>query len=93
MRCRRCLRAILLDALALIVTGCAGSPGKLSVNLSALKECQRLGGAVRPPAINDDTDYRELAENALARLNQANRGSAAHARCDRKVISDYAKAG
>jgi hypothetical protein len=51
-----------------------------------------LGGYVSPPSIEADTDYRKLSADALARLNKANRGSAARTRCEQKVIDDYAKA-
>lgn len=38
------------------------------------------------------TDYADLSAAALATINRANRGSAARARCEDKVIDDYAKA-
>ena len=75
---------------ALILSSCASSPGELKVKLT--DQCQKLGGYVSPPSIEADTDYRKLSADALARLNKANRGSAARTRCEQKVIDDYAKA-
>ena len=83
----------ILSVLVLMLPGCATSPGKLTVDLSALKECRRLGPRQPVPRIDADTDYRTLAAEALAGLNKANRGSAARTRCDDKVIQSYATAG
>ena len=73
-------------------TSCAPLLGKLSVDLKALKECQRIGGHVPVPKIDADTDYRELAPHALASVNQANRGSDARTRCENHVIEAYEQA-
>jgi hypothetical protein len=92
MRFRRFLPPTMFAVLAMILSACASSPGKLAVNLGAVKECQRLGRPVPVPDIQADTDYRDLSAQALAALNKANRGSAARTACENKVVSDYAKA-
>lgn len=83
-------RATTLVALAMMLTSCASSPGSLAVKLT--DQCLRLGGIVPPPSITAASDYRELASDTLARLNRANRGSAARTRCEQQVINEYAAA-
>lgn len=95
MRCRRSLPltlAMTLFVSAPMLGSCAQSPGHLSVNLSALKQCQKLGGRQPVPEIDDTSDYRDISPEALAALKKANDGSAARTRCEDKVIADYAKA-
>lgn len=77
---------------ALILAGCAGSPGKLAVDLTALKECQRLGNPVKVPEIGPETDYRDLSAESLGQIVKANKGAAARTRCENGVIAKYAKA-
>lgn len=83
-------RPILCVVWAMTLASCASSPGELKVKLT--DECLRLGGTVAPPDIDASTDYRKLSADALAKLNRANRGSAARTRCERKVIDNYANA-
>ena len=86
------LRLAILSALiAPTLCGCAGSLGKLDVDLAALKECQRLKGPVPVPQIAD-SDYRVLSAQALAQLKKANGKDAARTRCEQNVIDKYAKA-
>lgn len=81
--------AILTILLPLIVSGCAGSQGKLSVDLSGLKECKRLGGPRPIPPIEN---YRRLAPAALAELNKANAADARRTKCEDMVIEKYKQA-
>lgn len=95
MRCHRLLPLIFAIALfvsAPMLTACAPSLGHLSVDLSALKECQKLGKKQPVPEISETSDYRDLSPEALAALKKANDGIGARTRCEDKVIADYAKA-
>lgn len=93
MRCPPwCLRLATLSALAPMLAGCASSLGKLTVDLSALKECRRLTPSLSQPPIGEDSDYRDLAAQGLGQLSKANRGIVARNRCDDRVIDDYASA-
>lgn len=93
MRCRPLLKLAILSGLVPMLPGCAGSLGKLNVDLKALKECQRLDGSRSTPSITEDTDYRDLAADALAHMNKANAASARRTKCENDVIAKYAKAG
>lgn len=86
------LRLATLTALALMLAGCAGSLGRLAVDLSALKECRKLTPQLNPPPIGEDSDYRDLAAQGLGQLSKANRGIVGRNRCDDRVIDDYARA-
>jgi hypothetical protein len=83
------LRAIPIVSILFLASGCATSPGRLNVDLSALKECKRVGGQVPIPAIDD---YRKVSALALGGLHKANQRLAARDRCDDKVIAKYATA-
>lgn len=86
-------RSATLSLLTLLtLSGCATSPGKLSVDLSAVKECQKLGGPVEVPLIKG-SDYRTLSAQALGQINKANVGEARRTNCEDGVVDDYAKAG
>ena len=94
MRCRLwCLRLATLSALATTLAGCASSLGKLTVDLSGLKECRRLTPPASLPPVGEDSDYRDLAAQGFGQLNKTNKAIAARNRCDDKVINDYAKVG
>lgn len=92
MRCLRHLLPATLILSAPLLASCAGSPGKLSVNLQAIKECQRLGGNVAVPSITVKSDYRILSAQALGQINQANRGARQRTACEDKVINEFAGA-
>lgn len=92
MPSRRLLRLAILSSSALTLIGCAGSPGKLSVDLQAIKECQRLGGQVAVPEIGPKTDYRVLSAQALGQVNKANVGAAKRTICEDEVVDEYANA-
>lgn len=83
------LRAILSVSILFLVSNCASSPGRLAVDLQALKECKRLGGPVTIPPIDD---YRKVSARALGGLRKANSRLVARDRCDDKVIAKYAAA-
>ena len=83
----------ILSASALMLLGCVGSQGKLSVDLKqSIAACQRLGGERPIPVITEDTDYRDLSSKALAELNKGNSGARARKRCEDGVVDKYAKA-
>lgn len=84
------LRAIPIVSILFLAPNCAGSLGKLSVDLSALKECKRTGGPVAIPTIDD---YRKVSARALGGLRKANRRIVARDKCEDGVIAKYAKAG
>lgn len=95
MRCRRSLPltlAMLLFVSAPMLGACAlwQEPGHLSVDLSALKECQKLGKRQPVPEIDDTTDYRDLSPEALAALKKANDGIGKRTKCEDGVIAKYA---
>lgn len=94
MLCRhRRLLAILSLSTLLTLPGCATSPGKLSVDLTAVKECQRLGGPVAVPEITPKkTDYRVLSAQVLGQIRKANEGEQRRTECEDKVVDEYAKA-
>lgn len=81
-----------LSVLALQLPSCDPSPGRLSVDLKALKECQRLDPKVGIKYIDDDADYRDIAPEALAALKKKNAGADARTRCENIVIAKYAAA-
>lgn len=90
---RNLLQLATFCALAMLtLTGCASSPGNLSVNLSAVKECQKLGGQVEVPQIKG-SNYRTLSAQALGQINKANSGEAKRTDCEDGVVDDYANAG
>lgn len=82
----------ILSGLALILAACATSPGKLDVDLQALKECQRLQRQMAVGQIGEDSDYRELSAEALAEIAKGNRTQAARTACENKVIEKYRNA-
>jgi hypothetical protein len=89
---QRLMRATILFASVAMLAGCALLPGKkLSVDLSALKECQRLGKRQPIPKIDEQSDYRDLSPEALAALKKANDGISARTKCEDSVIEKYAK--
>lgn len=92
MHCRRPLQLAILSLSALTLAGCVTSQGKLSVDLQAIKECQRLGGPVAVPEISGKSDYRSLAAESLGQLNKANKGAVKRSNCEDKVVKEYAKA-
>lgn len=92
MRYRPFLTLATLSVLALPLLNCAKSPGKLNVDLKALKECQRLDPKVEVKYIDDDADYRDIAPAALAALKKKNQGADARTRCENIVIAKYAAA-
>lgn len=94
MRYRRFLtRPTILSGLALILVGCAGSPGRLNVDVGkALAECQRLGGVQQPEEITDDSDYREVAVDALAAIHKATQQDRRRTACEKRVAERYANA-
>lgn len=81
-----------LSALALPLLNCGTSPGRLNVDLAALKECQRLDPKVEVKYIDDDADYRDITPQALAALKKKNEGADARTRCENIVIAKYAAA-
>lgn len=83
-------RLTMLFGSALMLTSCARSPGKLSADLP--KACLDLPGKVKMPHIVWESDYRNLAAEALAALRIANRRIDAKEKCERYVIDEYAKA-
>lgn len=83
------LRAILSVSILFLVSNCATSPGRLAVDLSALKECKRLGGPVPIPPIDD---YRKVSARALGGLRKANSRIVARDRCEDQVAAKYAAA-
>lgn len=85
-------RLTTLSVLALPLLNCATSPGRLNVDLSALKECQRVDPKVEVKYIDDDSDYSDIAPEALAALKKKNEGADARTRCENKVIAKYAAA-
>lgn len=85
------LKSLLIAGLALMLLGCAHSPGKLQVQIT--DECSKHGKQVPAPQIGEDSDYRELSVDALSALGTANRRIAARDKCEREVRDDYAKAG
>lgn len=92
-RLRLLLLATILSSSALPLASCAFSPalpGRLTVDLQAVKECQRLANAVPAPQISPQSDYRKLAPQALVQLHKANDAIAARNQCDQKVIDAYA---
>lgn len=97
MRCQsfRLRTALILSASAMLLAGCAHSPGMLDVDLQALKECRRLDPTVPGPgpSIRNDSDYRDLSPEALAALKKANDGTARRNACENKVIEKYKNAG
>lgn len=86
---RYLMRIAILSALALTLAGCATSPGKLDVDLKAIKECQRLQRQMAVAEIGEDSDYRELSAEALAEIAKSNRAQAARTACENKVIEKY----
>ena len=82
----------ILSVSVTMLPGCAGSLGKLSVNLNGLKECRKLTPAMRVSEIESETDYRALSAEALGVMNKGNKAIDRRNRCDDKVIGDYAKA-
>jgi hypothetical protein len=87
----RLLPATLSLLVTLPLIGCAKSPGKLSVDLGAIKECQRLGGPVAVPQIRN-SDYRVLSARALGQIKKANDGAEQRTSCEDEVVEKYAKA-
>lgn len=85
-------RLTILSVLVLPLLNCATSPGRLNVDLAALKECQRLDPKVEVKYIDDDADYRDLGPEALAALKKKNEGADARTRCENLVIAKYAAA-
>lgn len=81
---------IACSALVLMQQGCAHSPGSLQVNVT--DECQKLPGKVELPDVNEDSDYRVIAAEALSAANMANKRIEAKDRCGQHVIDRY-KAG
>lgn len=91
MRYRQCnmLRVTPLLFLALTLTACVGSPGKLSVDLApSLEACRRLERDPSFPQIVD-SDYRILSAEALAEIRKAKDGKAARDACERRVIAKF----
>jgi hypothetical protein len=81
---------LILSALALMLAGCATSPGKLSVDLRApLMDCRRLEAPLKVPQITPDTDYRDLSSESLGTIAKGRRGQAARNRCEDDVIQKY----
>jgi hypothetical protein len=87
---RHLLRPTLCVASVLTLTGCGASRAVGDLQVRLTRECLRLGGTVKPPEIDANSDYRKLSADALGRLQQANRGSAARTRCEQRVIANYA---
>jgi hypothetical protein len=86
-------RLLILFSSAQTLSGCATSPGKLNVDLTAIKECQKLGGPVPVPEITRKSDYRVLSAQALGQLHKANSGAEQRTGCEDRVVDDYANAG
>lgn len=86
----RLMRATILFASVTMLTACAPSLGHLSVDLEALKACQKLGRKQPIPEIDETSDYRDLSPEALAALKKANDGIGARTRCENNVIEQYA---
>lgn len=83
----------ILSVLALPLESCGLSPGRLSVDLGpALRECQKLSPKVDVRYIEDESDYRDIAPEALAALKKANQGASARTRCENRLIAKYAAA-
>jgi uncharacterized protein YerC len=89
---RRLLRLAILSLLALTLAGCARSTGRLSVDLTALKECRKLTPRLQVSAIESGSDYRALAAEAGGTIQKGNKAIARRNRCDDKVIGSYAAA-
>lgn len=85
-------RAAILSASVLTLAGCDTLSGKLSVDLEALKECQRLDRKMAVPSIEEDSDYRELSAEALAEIAKGNRAQADRTKCENGVIEKYKNA-
>lgn len=83
------LRAIPILLILFLAPNCASSPGRLAVDLQALKECKRIGGPVPIPPIDD---YRKVSARALGGLRKANNRIVARDRCEDVVIAKYAAA-
>lgn len=89
---QRLLQATCFVSAIATLGGCASShTGKLAVDLTAVKECQKLGGRVDVPAIRG-SDFRVLSAESLATIKKANDGADARTGCENQVIDDYAKA-
>lgn len=74
-----------------MLSGCASSgAGKLAAKIS--DECGKLARYVEPPDVDETTDYRPLAGEALADLNTANRRMNSYDRCVKNIIREYADA-
>jgi hypothetical protein len=85
--------AATLSLLAPLLASCASwqaLPGRLTVDLQAVKECQQIAGQTPPPSISPSSDYRKLAPQALAQLHKANDAITARNSCEQKVIDEYA---
>ena len=82
----------ILSASALMLAGCASSPGKLAVDLDALKECQKLDHPLTLAQIGEDSDYRNLSAEALGEIKKANLARARRLKCEDSVIQKYKEA-
>lgn len=89
------LRLSILSALAMLLAGCATSPGTLAVDLTGLKECRKLDPKVPGPgsSIGQISDYRDLSPQALAALRKANEGTDRRNNCEDQFIDRYQEAG
>jgi len=92
MRFPLLLRLATLSALAMMLSGCASSRGKLNVDIGALKECRKLTQNQRVSEIGSESDYRVVAAEGLAAVSKANKAIVRRNKCDDKVIDQYAKA-
>jgi hypothetical protein len=92
MRCRNLLTLAMCFALAPMFAGCAGSRGKLNVDLTALKECRKLTPSLQVSKIESESDYRVVTAEALGVVSKGNKALARRDRCDDKVIEKYATA-
>lgn len=88
------MRLATLSVSALMLAACAGSPGKLNVDVEkALSECQRLGRVQPVGEINEDSDYRWVAADALSAINKAVRLDQRRIECEKSVAAKYKNAG
>ncbi len=84
---------IALVLLALMLTGCVTSQDYLpspNLNVEVTRQCERLKPAHKFPAINEDTDYRNLSGETLVLLKQAYRQGDRYSACILRVIDQYA---
>lgn len=85
-------RLIICTALAMLLAACAGSPGKLAVDLTGLRECRKLTVPMKVGPITKDTDYRVLSAESLGTINKGNKAIVRRNNCDDRIINDYATA-